>query len=248
MADFSTHLVGATALCSFAAIVVAKALQLPGADALVLVAAGVAGGVLPDIDLERATPTRILFTALGIAAALVWLFANIVRFGALELWAGAFGIYLAVRWPLAALFGRFTVHRGALHSIAAALLCGTLTTVFASHVCEAPPRLAWLAGAFGMFGYLIHLSLDELYSVDFSGARIRRSFGSALKPLDLQRLPASTAVVGLTLLAWLFTPPADEALQAARTLQHTLSDPLLRQDLLLPHLDLDTGRYRDPSS
>jgi len=244
MADFSTHLVGAAALCSFAAIVVAKALQLPGEESLVLVAAGVAGGVLPDIDLERATPTRILFTALGIAAALVWLFANITRFGALELWVTAFAVYLAVRWPLAWLFGRFTVHRGALHSLAGAMLCGTLTTVFAHHVCSAPARLAWLAGAFATLGYLIHLSLDELYSVDFSGARIRRSFGSALKPLDMQRLPASMVVLALTLLGWFFTPPGAEAIQAGRTLYQTLDDPALRRELLLPHLDIQ--RYRQP--
>ena len=233
MADFSTHLVGATAMCSFAAIVVAKALDLPGTETLALVAAGIAGGVLPDIDLERATPTRILFTVLGFVGALTWLFANVGRFGALELWAAGFALYLTIRWPLAWLFGKFTVHRGSLHSLAAAVMCGVLTTVFAWRVCGATPRLAWLAGGFGTLGYLVHLSLDEFYSVDFSGARIRRSFGTALKPLDLQRLPGSVAVLAVTLLVWFWTPPAHEALAAGKRLQAILVDRAAVQALLL---------------
>jgi len=236
MADFSTHLVGATAMCSFAAIVVAKALDLPGTETLALVAAGIAGGVLPDIDLERATPTRILFTVLGFVGALTWLFANVGRFGALELWAAGFALYLTIRWPLAWLFGKFTVHRGSLHSLAAAVMCGVLTTVFAWRVCGATPRLAWLAGGFGTLGYLVHLSLDEFYSVDFSGARIRRSFGTALKPLDLRRPWGSFAVVVVTLSGWFFTPPGADAITAAHTLHASLIDPRLRSELLLQRL------------
>lgn len=233
MADFSTHLLGASTLCSIAAVACTKVLDLPVEQALALVAAGTVGGVLPDIDLPQSTPTRWLFTALGALAALIWLFANLDRHGTLQLIGLAGVVFALVRWPLAWLFGRFTVHRGALHSLAAALLCGTLATVFAARVCGAHSRLAWGVGAFAALGYLLHLTLDELYSVDFSGARIRRSFGSALKPLDLQRLPGSVAVLALTLLAWFWTPPAGDALVAAKRLQAVVTDRTALQALLL---------------
>jgi hypothetical protein len=41
--------------------------------------------------------------------------------------------------------------------------------------------LALLSGGFVFFGGLIHLILDEIYSVDLSNIRIKRSFGTALK-------------------------------------------------------------------
>jgi len=41
-------------------------------------------------------------------------------------------------------------------------------------------HFAWLAAAFVCGGYLIHLLLDELYSVNFMGSTLKKSFGSAL--------------------------------------------------------------------
>lgn len=218
MADSSTHLLGATALCSFAATVVAKSLGTGPADALLMLGAGVAAGVLPDIDLERSHASRALFTALAALAALAWLFANVERHSVVELWAAALAIALLVRWPLMGLFHRVAVHRGALHSLAAALMWGTLATAGASHGLGREPEIAWMIGAFATFGYLVHLAMDEIWSVDFSGARIKRSFGTALKPVDLKRLPGSAAVVAVTVIAWGWTPPATAALATARSL------------------------------
>ena len=218
MADSSTHLLGATALCSFAATVVTKLLGLGPADGLLMLGAGVAAGVLPDIDLERSHASRALFTALALLASVGWLFANVERHSVIELWAAALAIGLAVRWPLMAAFHALTVHRGALHSLAAALMCGTLATVGASHALDRPPEIAWMVGAFTTFGYLVHLAMDEIWSVDFSGARIKRSFGTALKPLDLKRLPGSIAILAITLFAWFWAPPTETAVATAREL------------------------------
>ncbi len=218
MADSSTHLLGATALCSFAATLATKLLGLGPADGVLMLVAGIAAGILPDIDLENSRASRLLFTALGLLASLGWLFANVERHGVLELWGIAALILLCVRWPLMATFHVVTVHRGALHSLAAALMAGVLATVGASHVLGRTPEVAWMVGAFTAFGYTVHLAMDELWSVDFSGARIKRSFGTALKPVDLQRLPGSIAIVGITLLAWFWTPPTQTALDTARAL------------------------------
>ena len=218
MADSSTHLLGATALCSFAATVATKLLGLGPADGLLMLAAGVAAGVLPDVDLERSYASRALFTALGLVASLGWAFANVTRYSVVELWGVALVILLCVRWPLMAMFHAVAVHRGALHSLAAALMSGVVATALASRALGRSPEVSWMVGAFTTFGYLVHLTMDEIWSVDFSGARIKRSFGTALKPIDLRRLPGSIAVVAVTLMAWFWTPPTETALATARTL------------------------------
>ena len=227
MADSSTHLLGATALCSFAATLATKLLGLGPADGLLMLGAGIAAGVLPDVDLERSHASRALFTVLGLGAALGWAFANVARLSVVELWSVALAILVCVRWPLMAGFHAVTVHRGALHSLAAAVMAGVVATALASHVLGRAPGIAWMVGAFTTFGYLVHLTMDELWSVDFTGARIKRSFGTALKPIDLRRLPGSAAVLAVTLGAWFFTPPTATALATARRLATGWRDVLL---------------------
>lgn len=232
MADFSTHLIGATALGSFAATLAAKALALPPAEIVLLVGACTIGGVLPDIDLEQSTATRLLFTFLGIVASVAWVSANIGSFSAIALWSAGLAIYASVRWPLAYLFGAFTVHRGALHSLLAAVTV-TLGVCAASYqLGSAEPRFAWFLGAFAGFGYVIHLIFDELWSVNFAGLKVKRSFGSAIKPVDMNRWGGSFVLVCLAIVASLATPSTDTAQAAALTVAKAVQADL--HDILLP--------------
>src|SRR4029077_2569920 len=82
-------------------------------------------GVLPDLDSDSGVPVRELF---GIAAAIVpcLLFRRLAAFGfsveqILVLLGGA---YVLIRYGLAPVFKRFTVHRGIYHSIPAMLIAG----------------------------------------------------------------------------------------------------------------------------
>ena len=206
MADFSTHVFGAAAVCSFGATFCTKLLALPMAEGLMLAVAGTVGGILPDIDLKVSWPSRLLFTLLGGIAALVWLFANIERLTALELWFAAVGVFLVVRYPLQWLFHSLTVHRGALHSLAAALMAGLAMAAGGTHLLGADPAFSWLLAFFLAAGYVLHLVLDELYSVDFTGMTVKRSFGTALKPIDTERLPSSCVVLFVAIVAWTLSP------------------------------------------
>ena len=206
MADFSTHVFGAAAVCSFGATFCAKLLALPMAEGLTLAVAGTVGGILPDIDLKVSWPSRLLFTLLGGITALTWLFANVERLTALELWLIAVGVFLVVRYPLHWLFHSLTVHRGALHSLAAVAMAGLAMTAGGTHLLGADAAFSWLLGLFLAGGYLLHLVLDELYSVDFTGMSIKRSFGTALKPIDTDRLPASCVVLFVAIVSWTLTP------------------------------------------
>lgn len=115
------------------------------------------------------------------------------------------GLYLVVRYLAGALFSRFTVHRGIWHSLLAAGLCGLAAAALSFRLLDQPERLAWLHGLAVTVGFVIHLALDECYSVDLTGARIKRSFGTAIKPFDW-KVPGNTLAMlmaGLALAPWL---------------------------------------------
>jgi hypothetical protein len=137
------------------------------------------GGLLPDLDSDSGVPVREMFN-LAAAVTPLLLFDRI-HVDSPERKAVLLGaIYLFIRYILAYIFKHLTVHRGMFHSIPALLISG-LTTYLLYHNPDVRLRL-YLAGSV-MLGFLSHLVLDELYSVDFTGVRPRlnRYAGSALK-------------------------------------------------------------------
>ena len=131
MADFNTHILGATVVVSLGATCCTTLLGLSMTDGLMLTVAGIVGGIVPDIDLKQSQPSRLLFSLLGLVAALAWLFANLPSYSGLELWFGALVVYLIVRFPLWWLFHTITTHRGILHSLIAAVMAGVLMSAIA---------------------------------------------------------------------------------------------------------------------
>lgn len=203
MANFTTHLYGAAFMSSAAALGV-YAMGWAGAGLTqVLFLLGVVGGILPDIDSDSSKPVRAFFTVLGVAAAFFVGFALVERFPPLELaliWAA---VFLTVRYAVFEIFARFTRHRGVWHSWLAVILAGLASADLAYHLLGASARDAWLAGAFVALGYLTHLILDEIASVDLLGNRVRRSFGTALKPFSTASPWGSLAMLAaVVMLAW----------------------------------------------
>jgi hypothetical protein len=177
---------------------------------------GTLGSLLPDMDSEKSLPVRFAFTLASILLAFVVMFRFAERFpsvGELVLiWLAAF---LFFRWAVFRLLETFTVHRGLFHSLPAALLAGLLGVTACFHGLALSALDAWLGGMFVCFGYLVHLLLDELYSVNLFGARQRRSIGTAFKLGRLDQLPATLLLYLLLPLAWLATPTAEPFLQLA---------------------------------
>jgi hypothetical protein len=75
------------------------------------------------------------------------------------------------------------------------------------YVLHRPEGVAWLAAGFMMFGYITHLVLDELYSVDVMDTRIKASFGTAFKLFDRRYPWASLAMTAATAAAIMVSPP-----------------------------------------
>ncbi len=181
MAGFKTHLLWAIGGgCALAAIGVSKG-HIDPKEAGAVVILGTMGGLLPDLDSDTGKPLELLFQLLGVLIPMsIYLLLKPHLGGdiAVMLLVVTLG-YLAVQYLLCPLIKKLTVHRGIMHSIPFAVLCGQIAFLLFSAV----PRLTAIYYAIAVFsGCMIHLVLDEFYSISFKGIvpRFNRASGSAL--------------------------------------------------------------------
>lgn len=208
MADFRTHLTVAGGVSAMAALGSYALGWHNPEQTLLCFAMGVVGGLLPDLDSDHSRPLRLFFTLASVLAAFSACFVLSHRVGMAELVLVWFGVYLLVRYAVFEVFTRLTVHRGSFHSLLATALSGA-GTALAAHTLGAGPIAAWTLGAFMAMGYLTHLVLDELYSVNLLGVRLKASFGTALKPVSLAYPCASVAMAAALAAAWWYGPPLE---------------------------------------
>ena len=139
------------------------------------------GGFLPDLDSDSGVPVRELFTIAAVATpVLTFGRLNAMGFTLEQTMVVMAGMYLFIRYGVSAVFKSCTVHRGMFHSIPAMLISG-LAVFLAYHGPDVDSRL-FMAGGITL-GFLSHLVLDEVCSVDFNGIKVelKSSAGSALK-------------------------------------------------------------------
>ncbi len=206
MANFNTHITYAAAGSGLLSILCLQIGMVDQRDALTLALIGTVGGILPDIDLQRSYPSRIIFSMLGIFVAFLMVFSLENDLSILELWLVGLGTFILIRFPLWQIFHHHTTHRGSVHSVMTGLLAAFSTAAISYHLLGKNDFTAWLTGLFLLLGFLLHLLLDELYSVDFTNRRIKRSFGSALKLIDTRKPFKSALISGLTFIAWFIAP------------------------------------------
>lgn len=180
MAGFKTHIttssvlgVGYTGLGLYLGLPIESSLIAGGLCGI--------GGMLPDIDSDSGVPFR---ESMGFAAAIIPLlmldrFRELgLNYEQMVLICGA--MYLFVRFGVARLLSRYTVHRGMFHSLPAALIFAGVAFLL-SYSTDLQLRYFKAAGVF--IGVMSHLLLDELYSVEWKRGRwhFKKSFGTALK-------------------------------------------------------------------
>lgn len=180
MANFNMHIGTAALTSSLAATAFLSAGHIAPITALWLMFLGTMGGLLPDIDSDNSTSMSTLFRLFGgmITFSLVGHIYQLVSM--LELIVYALFCYLTIRYNFKALLEKFTVHRGCCHSIAFVVLSGMCSVSFID-LLGYSDTTSWLSGVFLAGGGMVHLLLDEIYSVDLANRRIKMSFGSALK-------------------------------------------------------------------
>lgn len=216
MANFNTHLFAASLAGATISAAGVKARVFGVADAPLFFMLVLAGGILPDIDAGNSRPAKLLFKLLAIFSALGTVLALHGRFPVEKLLLLGGGIYLLVRYPVAAAFNALTLHRGLIHSLLAAAFFALLLVSGGHHLLDWPARRAWLGGACLGAGFIVHLLLDELYSVDLANKRMKKSFGTALKLYHYDSLILSSLLGACTWLLYDQAPPAQALLQALR--------------------------------
>ena len=208
MANFKTHLAVAAACSGVLATGFLEAGVAAPRDVGLYFAMGTLGGILPDIDADHSVPGRMMFSFFALVIAFLTLFSLAGVFSIAELSILLALTYVVVRYVIFLMFARLSVHRGVFHSLLAAAFFGLLTTSLAYHLFRLSPLEAWMTGLFVSVGYVIHLVLDEVYSVDLTGARVKRSFGTALKLIS-SNIKTTGLLVLATLLVFYMTPSAD---------------------------------------
>lgn len=232
MANFTTHIAIGTVVSGALATLTLAADVVRPENLVAVTLAGVLGSVLPDIDLKESRPSRAMFAGLAIFFSFAVLFNAATKFSIAELWILWLGTLVVVRYGLHTLFHRVSVHRGIWHSILAAVFSAVVTAIIFNRVLGRPEGVAWLAGAFMFAGYITHLTLDEIYSVDVMDTRIKASFGTALKLVDTKHWGHTTAMAIATVLVFLVTPPTKIFVEniTARSLWTELHHRLLPAD------------------
>ena len=208
MANFTTHIAIGTVVSGALATLTLAADVIAPENLVAVTMAGVLGSVLPDIDLKDSRPSQAMFGGLAVFFSFIVLFTIAYKFSIAEMWLIWLGTLIGVRYGGQALFHMFSYHRGIWHSILAGVFFWFVTAIVFKHVLNRHEGIAWLAGGFLFIGYLTHLILDEIYSVDVLDTRIKASFGTAMKLFDRKNMRDSALVAVATVAAFMLTPPA----------------------------------------
>jgi hypothetical protein len=232
MANFTTHIAVGTLVSGALATLTLAADVIAPENLVAVTMAGVLGSVLPDIDLKDSRPAQAMFGGLAVFFSFVVLFTIAYKFSIAEMWLIWLGTLIGVRYGGQALFHMFSYHRGIWHSILAGVFFWFLTASAFKYVLNRHEGVAWLAGGFLFLGYMTHLALDEIYSVDVLGTRIKASFGSAVKLFDRKKLGDTAIVAVATVGAFMITPPAATFVEGmtSRDMWTSLHSKLLPRD------------------
>ncbi len=181
MANFNTHLNGAFAVSGIAALTIYKTGLIDDSGFLMCVALGTVGGLLPDLDSDNSTPIKLGFNL----ASFMFAFGLVMHWrdelsllALMALWLAGYGF---MRYVVFYIFTTMTVHRGVIHSVPYMAILGLGLTCLSYFVMDNALTTSWFYGLFLFGGALVHLSLDELYSVNLSGMKMKRSSGTAMK-------------------------------------------------------------------
>ncbi len=182
MANFRTHITSSVLLGTAYGIAghLGYDMSIPSA----CVAGGLVsiGGILPDVDSDNAIVLRESLAFLAAVTPMLML-QRFYEWGwTNETIVFVAGIaYIAIRFGIGAVLRKMTVHRGMWHSIPAGLVAASMVYLLC---CSPEASTRWFKTGAMLLGYIWHLLLDEIYSVESTSmgrVHIKRSIGTALK-------------------------------------------------------------------
>ncbi len=201
MADFKTHITFSTLLGAGYGTAAHMMYDVPLPTCLL--AGGLCGvsGMLPDVDSNAGKPLResMAFAAAVVPMMMIDRFRQLGMSSELIVLSGA-AVYLFIRFVIARWLRNYTVHRGMFHSLPAAVIFAEIAFLLASG--DMSLRI-YKAGAVGL-GYLSHLLLDEIYSIEMHRGRprLKKSFGTAIKLIGSKWWPNLSTFAKLAILTF----------------------------------------------
>jgi len=181
-------------------------------EAIVAFAVGTLASLAPDIDANNSKPLKIASTVIAIVISFFTVFAQAGRISIVEMVLFWLFLFFIIRFVFMLLFQSVTVHRGVFHSVVMAVLLGEIAVLIFYHFYGFEIASAYLLGFIFFFGYILHLVLDELVSVNLFGMSYKRSLGSATKFFD-KKTPILYLLLYFTcFVIYLFLPPYEPLL------------------------------------
>lgn len=206
MADFKTHLTVASIGSSIAATMLLASAVASPQEVLLYFILGVVGGLLPDIDSDTSLTVRLLFTFIATLISFLILFRQRADNTVMELFIIWTASFIFIRFFIFSLFTRLTVHRGIIHSIPAAVAFGCMTAIALNRVFHFNDFVSWMAGGFVFGGSILHLMLDELYSLNLFGLKAKKSLGTAFKFGSIGNIKTTIAIYMLIAVLFVAMP------------------------------------------
>jgi len=208
MANFNTHFtVAAAASAVVSGTLLSMEIVTPEQGVMAFFI-GTLGGLLPDVDSAHSTSIKVGFNVLSLLLTIMMIFVKSSTYSIVEMFITAVLVFLAIRYGLLELFRKVSKHRGMFHSVPAALIWGTVTAILMHFFFGLNSLVSWVYGFMTTFGYLVHLILDETYSVDLGNRRVKKSLGTALKFYSfktnadkIQTIIIYASLVGLLVIA-----------------------------------------------
>ena len=183
MAGFQAHLTGGIASGAGISLIglFTRGLTLTQATAIFVV--GSVAGLLPDLDSDTGKPLTFLFQLISILIpSMLITKATGIGGDSQEFLICYFSLsYLFINYVVCSFIKKITVHRGMMHSIPFALVCGGIGYLLLRSSGE---QMALIAGIAVFSGCFIHLVLDELNSITLKYGflpTLKKSSGTAFK-------------------------------------------------------------------
>jgi hypothetical protein len=208
MANFNTHFVVAASASAVVSGTLLSMEILEPTQAVMAFALGTFGGLMPDIDSDHSKSIGVGFTVISLLMTILSVFVKSSTYSIIEMLLMAGVVFGTVRFGLIGVFRKISKHRGMFHSIPVALIWGVSTAIIMHLFFGLNALISWVYGIMMTWGYLVHLILDEIYSVDLGNRRVKKSWGTALKLFKIktqtdkiQTLLIYVALIGLMINA-----------------------------------------------
>lgn len=187
MANFNTHLTVGFLTSTVLAVIGFKAGLLNSEQLIICTLIGTVGGLLPDIDSDNSMPFRmgvVLVSLILAFASVIYWRHSLPLLQMILIWIIGF---VVMRYVLFKLFSRLTVHRGVIHSVPYMAMVALALVHVNYYFLKISEVNSWLYGLFLFIGSMVHLTLDEMYSVNLVNMKVKRSFGTALKFFNVKK-------------------------------------------------------------